>query len=129
MTGPESHSKARVQFECIHLLSRILKRVKGLTSLCLYLVLCDPAFCFEGKHLISERPKGKQSKLISGSLRKNPVVVRMILTAYKHGQMSIPEWPKSMALCGVMGMIDHLSVGPRVKIFKYFIFLKDNTSP
>lgn len=74
MAGSESHSKARVQFEWVHLLSRILKTVKGLTSPTPCLALCDPAFCFEGKQLISKGKKGSKVNMTSGSLRKDPYV-------------------------------------------------------
>lgn len=89
MAGSESHSKARVQFECVHLLSRILKTVKGLTSPTPCLALCDPAFCFEGKQLISKRQKGKQSQYDVWEPEEGPMRVRLILTAHKHWQTSM----------------------------------------
>ena len=89
MAGPESHSKPRVQFECVHLLSRIPKRVKGLSSPPPCLALCDPAFCFEGKQLISKRQKGKQSQYDIWESEEGPIWVRLMLTAYKHRQTSM----------------------------------------
>ena len=133
IAGPESHSKARVQFEGVHLLSRILKPEEGKGSNQPPSLPCFmwPSFLFWG-----EAPYFQKAKREAKSIWHLGVWGRTPMgQAHPDSSQTLADIyglnkaHGSFQSLKSMEMIVHPNAAPRVKIFKYLIFLKDNTSP